>query len=46
MDTLSRRRFLKLTSGAVAVGATANLLSLDQIAAAAINRPLATGTPI
>ena len=46
MDTLSRRRFLKLTSGAVAVGATANLLSLDQIAEAAINRPLAAGTPI
>jgi len=46
MDTLSRRRFLKLTTGAVAVGATANLLSLDQIAEAAINRPLAAGTPI
>ena len=46
MDTLSRRRFLKLTSGAVAVGTTANLLSLDQIAEAAINRPLAAGTPI
>ena len=46
MDTLSRRRFLKLTTGAVAVGATANLLSLDQIAEAAINRPLASGTPI
>jgi uncharacterized protein (DUF1501 family) len=46
MDTLSRRRFLKLTTGAVAVGATANLLSLDQIAQAAINRPLAAGTPI
>jgi uncharacterized protein (DUF1501 family) len=46
MDTLSRRRFLKLTTSAVAVGATANLLSLDQIAEAAINRPLAAGTPI
>jgi len=46
MDTLSRRRFLKLSTGAVAVGATANLLSLDQIAEAAINRPLAAGTPI
>jgi uncharacterized protein (DUF1501 family) len=46
MDTISRRRFLKLTSGAVVVGATANLLSLDQIAEAAINRPLAAGTPI
>ena len=46
MDTISRRRFLKLTSGAVVVGATANLLSLDQIAEAAISRPLAAGTPI
>lgn len=46
MDTLSRRRFLKLTSGAIAVGASANLLSLEQIAQAAINRPLAANTPI
>ncbi|MDA2963440.1 MAG: DUF1501 domain-containing protein [Actinomycetota bacterium] len=46
MDTLTRRRFLKLTSGTVAVGATANLLSFDQIAQAAINRPLPAGTPI
>lgn len=46
MDTISRRKFLKLTTGAVAVGAAANFLTLDQIAEAAINRPLAAGTPI
>lgn len=46
MDTLSRRRFLKLTTGAVAVGVAANFLTLDEIAEAAIDRPLAAGTPI
>ena len=46
MDTISRRRFLKLTTGAVAVGAAANFLTLDEIAEAAINRPLPSGTPI
>ena len=46
MDTISRRRFLKLTTGAVAVGAAANFLTLDEIAEAVINRPLAAGTPI
>ncbi len=46
MDTISRRRFLKLTTGAVVVGAVANFLTLDQIAEAAINRPLPAGTPI
>ena len=46
MDTVSRRKFLKLTSGAAIVGATSNLLSLDQIAEAAIDRPLAPDTPI
>ena len=46
MDTLSRRKFLKLTSGVLAVGATSTILSLDQIAQAAFNRPLASGTPI
>ena len=35
MDTVTRRKFLKLTSGAVAVGAAAPLLSIDQIAQAA-----------
>ena len=46
MDTLTRRRFFKLTTGVATVGATTTLLSLDQIAEAAINRPLAAGTPI
>lgn len=46
MDTISRRKFLKLTTGAVAVGTAANFLTLDEIAEAAINRPLAAGTPI
>ena len=46
MDTLSRRKFLKLTTGAAAVGVASNFLSLDQIAQAAITRPLPAGTPI
>ena len=46
MDTVTRRKFLQLTAGAVAVGAAAPLLSIDEIAAAAVNRPLAAGTPI
>jgi uncharacterized protein (DUF1501 family) len=46
MDTVTRRKFLQLTAGAVAVGAAAPLLSVDEIAVAAINRPLAAGTPI
>ena len=46
MDTISRRKFLKLTTGAVAVGAAANFLTLDQIAEAAISRPLPDNTPI
>ena len=46
MDTVTRRKFLKLTTGAVAVGAAAPLLSVDQIAEAALNRPLPAGTPI
>ena len=46
MDTLSRRKFLTLTTGAVAVGVASNFLTLDQIAEAAINRPLPAGTPI
>ena len=45
MDTLSRRRFLQLTSGA-AIGAAAPILSIDSIAAAARIRPLPLGTPI
>lgn len=46
MDTLTRRKFLTLTAGAVAAGAIAPILSEDQIASAAISRPLAAGTPI
>ena len=46
MDTLSRRKFLKLTTGAAAVGVASNFLSLDQIAQAAITRPLPAETPI
>lgn len=43
MDTISRRHFLKLTA---AVGLSAPLLSLEQIASEAALRPLAPGTPI
>ena len=46
MDTVTRRKFLKLTSGAVAVGAAAPLLSFEEIAQAAIDRPLPANTPI
>ena len=46
MDTITRRKFLQMTSGAVAVGAAAPILSIDQIAEAAINRPLPANTPI
>jgi uncharacterized protein (DUF1501 family) len=45
MDTLSRRRFLALSGGA-GVAAAANILSVNDIAEAAITRPLPTGTPI
>jgi len=45
MDTLSRRKFLSLTAGAAA-GTAAAVLSLDEIAQAAISRPLPVGTPI
>lgn len=46
MDTITRRKFLKLTGGAVAAGAAAPLLSLEEIAQAAIIRGLPSGTPI
>lgn len=45
MDTLSRRRFLALSGGA-GVAAAANILSISDIAGAAITRPLPAGTPI
>ena len=46
MDTITRRKFLRLTAGSMAAGASASLLSVDEIAQAAINRPLAAGTPL
>ena len=45
MDTISRRKFLQLT-GAATVGAGAAMLSIGDIAEAAITRPLPMGTPI
>lgn len=45
MDTLSRRRFLQL-SGAAAIAAAAPMLTIEQIAQAALMRPLPLGTPI
>ena len=45
MDTMSRRKFLQL-SGAATVGASAAMLSISEIAQAAIARPLPLGTPI
>ena len=46
MDTVTRRKFLTMTSGAIAVGAAAPLLSISEIAQAAIDRPLPANTPI
>jgi uncharacterized protein (DUF1501 family) len=45
VDTISRRKFLQLT-GAATVGASAAMLSISDIAQAAIARPLPLGTPI
>lgn len=45
MDTVTRRKFLQLAAGS-SVGAAAAFLSIEEIASAAIERPLATGTPI
>lgn len=45
MDTITRRKFLKL-SGAAAVGVAAPILSFEEIAHAAQTRPLPLGTPI
>ncbi|MBU6379994.1 MAG: DUF1501 domain-containing protein [Acidobacteria bacterium] len=46
MDTLTRRKFLSMTAGVVAASAAAPVLRLSDIAEAAINRPLPSGTPI
>lgn len=45
MDTITRRKFLKL-SGAAVVGASAAVLSLEDLANAAQLQPLPQGTPI
>ena len=45
MDTITRRKFLKL-SGAAVVGASAAVLSIEDIAKAAQTQPLPPGTPI
>jgi len=45
MDTISRRRFIQLT-GAGALAAVAPSLTIEDIANAAITRPLPLGTPI
>lgn len=45
MDTISRRKFIQLT-GAGAIAAAAHTLSIEEIANAAITRPLPLGTPI
>lgn len=45
MDTITRRQFLKAT-GAGALGAAASSLTIEDIANAAITRPLPLGTPI
>ena len=44
MDTISRRKFLKLTAGTAAGAATA--LTLEDVSQAAISRPMPAGTPI
>jgi len=45
VDTITRRQFLKAT-GAGAIGAAATSLTFEDIANAAITRPLPLGTPI
>lgn len=45
MDTITRRRFIQMT-GAGAIAAAAQTLSIEEIAEAAISRPLPLGTPI
>lgn len=45
MDTITRRQFLRAT-GAGALGAAATSLTFEDIASAAIARPLPLGTPI
>jgi len=46
MHKVTRRKFLQYTGGSVATGLFAPLLSMEDISAAAINRPLPPNTPI
>ena len=45
METVTRRKFLQLTAG-TSIATAAAFLSIEEIAAAASKRPLASGTPI
>ena len=45
VDTITRRKFIQMT-GAGAIAAAAHTLSIEEIANAAISRPLPLGTPI
>lgn len=46
VSKVTRRQFLTFTTGVALAGATAKFLTFDEIAQAAIDRPLPTGTPI
>ena len=46
MLKVTRRKFLQYTGGSIATGLFAPLLSIEDISAAAINRPLPPNTPI
>ena len=46
MLIVTRRKFLKLTTGSLATGLATQLISFEDIANAAISRPLAANTPI
>ena len=46
MLKVTRRKFLQYTGGSIATGLFAPLLSVEDIAAAAISRPLPPNTPI
>jgi uncharacterized protein (DUF1501 family) len=46
MYVITRRKFLKFTTGVTSIGVLAPLLSFDDIAQAALDRPLPAGTPI
>ena len=46
MLIVTRRKFLKLTTGSLATGLATQLISFEDIANAAISRPLAANTPL